>query len=225
MVLSAWKQSLIKFSIQRNALLFGEFTLKSKRISPYFFTLSNLINDGEGLLKISEAYVTVIKESIDLSEFDYIQGPAYKGIPLASAIAMVLLQHHKTNKRWGYDRKEAKDHGVSTESLLVGELKDGDRIILVDDVITTGLTKLDNIEKLQRYSQKSNLEFKGIFIFLDRQEKDPDGNDPMIYLEEKGINVYSILKIQETIEFLKNKNYIDASQYDLFQNYFKQYGT
>lgn len=225
MVLSAWKESLIKFSIQRNALLFGEFTLKSKRISPYFFTLSNLINDGVGLQKISEAFITTIKESIGLNEFDYIHGPAYKGIPLAGAIAMVIHQRNKENKRWGYDRKEAKDHGVSSESLLVGELKDGDRIILVDDVITTGLTKLDSIEKLQQYSQKLNLKFAGIFIFLDRQEKDPDGNDPTTFLEEKGVKVYSILQIRETVEFLEKNMLINASHYDLFQNYFAQYGT
>lgn len=78
MVLSTWKESLIKFIIQSNALLFGEFTLKSNRISPYFFTLSNLINDGAGLQKISEAFATSIKEFIGLNEFDYIHGPAYR---------------------------------------------------------------------------------------------------------------------------------------------------
>lgn len=138
---------------------------------------------------------------------------------------MIIHQRDKVNKRWGYDRKEVKDHGVSSESLLVGDLKDGDRIILVDDVITTGLTKLDNIKKLQEYSQKSNLEFKGIFIFLDRQEKDPDGNDPTTYLEEQGVKVYSILKIRETVKFLNKKNLITASQFDLLQDYFTQYGT
>lgn len=225
MVSSVSKESLIQFSIQRKALLFGEFTLKSKRISPYFFTLSNLINDGEGLSKISEAFAISIKEAIGLKGFDYIHGPAYKGIPLAGAIAMQLNQKYKANKRWGYDRKEAKDHGVTTEEWLVGELRDDDRIILVDDVITTGLTKLDNLEKLQKFSEKTNLKFEGIFILLDRQEKDPDGNNPVTFLENKGVKVYSILKIREVVEFLKKQNLINATQSNQFQNYFQQYGT
>jgi orotate phosphoribosyltransferase len=225
MVSSAWKEALIQFSIQRNALLFGEFTLKSKRVSPYFFTLSNLINDGAGLSKISEAFAITIKETIGLKGFNYIHGPAYKGIPLAGAIAMQLDQKYKANKRWGYDRKEAKDHGVSTEEWLVGELKDGDRIILVDDVITTGLTKLDNLETLQKYSKKADLKFEGVFILLDRQEKDPDGNSPVTFLENKGVKVYSILKIREVVEFLNKKALISAPQSDLFEKYFIQYGT
>jgi orotate phosphoribosyltransferase len=199
--------------------------LKSKRISPYFFTLSNLINDGAGLSKIAEAFALTINETIGLNGLNYIHGPAYKGIPLAGAIAMQLDQKYKVNKRWGYDRKEAKDHGVATEEWLVGELKDGDRIILVDDVITTGLTKLDNLEKLKKYSKKTDLKFEGIFILLDRQEKDPDGNNPVMFLENKGVKVYSILKIREVVEFLKKQNLINATQSDRFQTYFQQYGT
>ena len=157
MAISSWKETLIKYSITRRGLLFGDFTLKSGRKSPYFFNLANLINDGEGLQKTAEAFAKVIQSQLKSDEFDYIQGPAYKGIPLAGAIAMVLNQNYNINKRWGYDRKEAKGHGVSAEQWLVGEIHDGDRIILVDDVITTGLTKIKNIEKVQKYSGKSDL--------------------------------------------------------------------
>jgi len=221
---SAWKESLIKFVIERDGLLFGQFTLKSKRISPYFFNLAKLINDGEGLQKVSEAFATTIKEQIGIDNFDYIQGPAYKGIPLAGGIAMVFHQKYNTNKRWGYDRKESKEHGVSEEAWLVGAIQDADRIILVDDVITTGLTKLKNIDTLKKHSNKSNLQFRGIIIFLDRQEQDPEGNNPVTYLEEKGVKVYSILKIRDVVEFLKDR-IIDSERYKIFQEYFNKYGT
>jgi len=219
-----WKESLIEFIVMRSGLLFGEFTLKSGRKSPYFFNLANLINDGEGLQKVSEAFAYTIYESIGVENFDYIQGPAYKGIPLAGAIAMLLHQKYGANKRWGYDRKELKEHGVSSEAWLVGSINDRDRIILVDDVITTGLTKVKNIEKLEKYSKKADLKFEGIIIFLDRQEKDNEGNDPVIFLKEKGLKTYAILKIREIVEYLKG-SLIDNGRYKLFQEYFRQYGT
>ncbi len=221
--LSQWKQTLIKYIIQRRGLLFGEFTLKSGRKSPYFFNLANLINDGEGLQKTAEAFAETIREKLGSAKFDYIQGPAYKGIPLAGAIAMVLLQKYTENKRWGYDRKEAKGHGVSAEAWLVGEINDDDRIILVDDVITTGLTKIKNIEKVEKYSNKANLQFKAIFIFLDRQEKDTAGNNPIQFLEKRGLEVYSILRIRDVVEFLKDE-LIDSEQYKTFLDYFNKYG-
>ena len=219
-----WKDSLIKWVVLRSGLLFGEYTLKSGRKSPYFFNLANIINDGEGLQKIAEAFAITIKDTIGLEKFDYIQGPAYKGIPLAGAIAMILHQNYETNKRWGYDRKESKEHGVSNEAWLVGSIHDGDRIILVDDVMTTGLTKIKNIEKLEKYSKKSDLRFEAVIIFLDRQEKDTEGNNPVTYLEEKGIHFYSIFKIRNVVEALKN-TLIDKVRYKLFQDYFAQYGT
>ena len=220
---SEWKKSLVNFIVLRSGLLFGEFTLKSGRKSPYFFNLANLINDGEGLLRISEAFALTIAESIGLEKFSYIHGPAYKGIPLAGAIAMYIYQNYEINKRWGYDRKEVKDHGVSSEAWLVGSIADGDKIILVDDVITTGLTKVKNLEKLEKYG-KSNLEFEGIVIFLDRQETDASGKNPISFLEEKGLKVYSILKIREVVELLKS-SLIDNTRYQLFQEYFEEYGT
>jgi orotate phosphoribosyltransferase len=223
LALVEWKESLVEFIVMRSGLLFGEFTLKSGRKSPYFFNLANLINDGEGLQRVSEAFALTIQESIGVDNFDYIQGPAYKGIPLAGAIAMLLHQKYEANKRWGYDRKESKEHGVSSEAWLVGALNEGDRIIIVDDVITTGLTKIKNIEKLEKYSNKS-LEFEGIVIFLDRQEKDSKENDPVAFLEEQGLKVYSILKIRQIVEYLKG-SLIDNGRYRLFQEYFKEYGT
>ena len=218
------KDRLIEWLVMRSGLLFGEFTLKSGRKSPYFFNLSNLINDGEGLQRVAQAFANKIKEAVGLDKFSYIHGPAYKGIPLAGAIAMILHQNYEVNKRWGFDRKESKGHGVSSETWIVGSINDGDHIILVDDVITTGLTKIKNIEKLETHSKKSNLVFEGIIILLDRQEKDTEGNNPISFLEEKGLKVYSILKIRDVVEILKDK-LIDESTYQLFQDYFEKYGT
>ena len=218
------KDRLIEWLVMRSGLLFGEFTLKSGRKSPYFFNLANLISDGEGLQRVAQAFAIKIKEAVGLDKFSYIHGPAYKGIPLAGAIAMILHQKYEVNKRWGFDRKESKGHGVTDETWIVGSINDGDRIILVDDVITTGLTKIKNIEKLETYSKKTNLAFEGIIIFLDRQEKDTEGNNPISFLEEQGLKVYSILKIRDIVEILKDK-LIDESTYQLFQDYFEKFGT
>ncbi|TFG05223.1 MAG: orotate phosphoribosyltransferase [Promethearchaeota archaeon] len=224
MVLSEWKKELVKYVVHRRGLLFGEFKLKSGRISPYFFNLAYLINDGDGLQKTAQAFTKSINENITLQNFDYIQGPAYKAIPLAGAIAMTIHRDYGINKRWGYDRKESKEHGVSTEAWLVGDIRDRDRIILVDDVITTGLTKINNIAKVKEYSRKSNLTFEALFIFLDRQEQDQDGKDPVSFLEQEGLRVYSILQIKEVVEFLRD-GLITSGQYESFQKYFQEFGT
>lgn len=223
MTFPEWKKDLARYVIKRDGLLFGEFVLKSKRKSPYFFNLAKLINDGEGLQRISKSFATILNE-IGFDTFDYIHGPAYKGIPLAGAIAMLLHQNYNINKRWGYDRKESKGHGVADETWLVGDIRNEDRIILVDDVITTGLTKINNIEKLEKHSKKSNLEFTGIIIFLDRQETDTEGNNPITYLEEQGLKVHSILKIRDIVDYLKDE-LLEAERYWIFKEYFERYGT
>ncbi|NVM53051.1 MAG: orotate phosphoribosyltransferase [Candidatus Helarchaeota archaeon] len=223
MTFPEWKKDLARYVIKRDGLLFGEFVLKSKRKSPYFFNLAKLINDGEGLQKVAKSFARTINE-IGLDTFDYIHGPAYKGIPLAGAIAILIHQNYNINKRWGYDRKESKSHGVADEAWLVGNINNEDRIILVDDVITTGLTKINNIEKLEKHSKKSNLEFIGIIIFLDRQETDTEGNNPITYLEEQGLKVRSILKIREIVDYLKDE-LLEAERYWIFKEYFERYGT
>ena len=221
---------LIKFIIKKSGLLFGSFELKSKRTSPYFFNLANIIVDGEGLYKISEIFAKYLHDQICIDNFDFIFGPAYKGIPLAATICLQLNRLYNVNKRWGYDRKESKDYGDSKEKWLVGEFKDDDRIIIVDDVVTTGLTKIKTSDKIKKYSGASNLKFSGIIILLDRQEKNKQGESVSVFLKNSGLHLHSILKIKNIFELLKNqeidgKIIIDSKKYNEFENYFKKYGN
>jgi len=225
-----WKKGLIELLVRKKGLLFGEFKLKSGRISPYFFNLANVISDGEGLSKIAEAYGYGLQRMIGFENFDYIYGPAYKGIPLAAAIAQILYFKWGINKRWGYDRKEAKEYGVKQEKWLIGQLKDGDRIVIVDDVATTGKTKIDAVNKIKNYSGKRNLIFAGVLILLDRKEKSDEGTYSINTLREHGLRVYALLDAPEVFEYLKTtdvngRKVIDNEQYRRFLEYHKKYGV
>ncbi|MHA1270820.1 MAG: orotate phosphoribosyltransferase [Candidatus Helarchaeota archaeon] len=220
----------LKFLIYKNGLLFGSFKLKSKRISPYFFNLANIIVDGEGLLRVSEIFAKFIHDNIGLNNFDFIFGPAYKGIPLASVICQDIFRLYKINKRWGFDRKESKDYGDKTEQWLVGKFEDNDRILIIDDVITTGLTKIDTCEKIKKFSGVSNLQFIGVVILLDRQEKNSEGQSVKLFLKNLGLTIFPILKIKDIYDQLyrvkiDNKTIIDDQKFEEFNKYFKKYGT
>ena len=106
-------KSLIEFLIQRGTLLFGEFKLKSGRISPYFFNLGLVMTDGKGIQTISKAYTSTIRNEIGIDNITFLLGPAYKGIPLVTQVAATLFEQGK-NIRWGYNRKEAKTHGEAS---------------------------------------------------------------------------------------------------------------
>ncbi|MHA1231824.1 MAG: orotate phosphoribosyltransferase [Candidatus Helarchaeota archaeon] len=221
---------LIKYIIEKKGLLFGRFELKSNRVSPYFFNLANLIIDGKGLAYIAKVFAQFIEKNIGLNNFDFIFGPAYKGIPLAASICLQINNIFKVNKRWGYDRKEAKTYGDKTEKWLVGQFKDNDRILLIDDVITTGLTKIKTCEKLKNYSNISNIQFVGIVVLLDRQEKNDDGIPIKQYLSNAGLTLHSILQIKDVYKTLINmkirgKQVITEKEYSDFKNYMEKYGV
>ncbi|MBD3227191.1 MAG: orotate phosphoribosyltransferase [Candidatus Lokiarchaeota archaeon] len=223
------KLDLIEFIIKKKGLLFGNFELKSKRISPYFFNLANIIIDGEGISKISKVYAEYLYKEIGVDNFDFIFGPAYKGIPLSAAISLQLKNSYNINKRWGYDRKEPKNYGDTKEKWLVGDFHDNDKIIMVDDVVTTGLTKIEAREKIKNYSKTVNLQFTGVLILLDRQEKNINGKLVSEYLKDFKLPLYSILKINNVFNLLRNHKIngniiIDSEKYEKFKTYFKKYG-
>jgi orotate phosphoribosyltransferase len=227
--LKDWQIDLIKYLVKKNGLLFGDFRLKSGRLSPYFFNLAKVIDDGEGLQKISEFYIKGLFEYFEEVDFDIIIGPAYKAISLAATISMLLKINHNINMKWGYDRKEEKLYGVSSEKWFVGNLIDGDKILIIDDVTTTGKTKIDLIEKIKNSNKNINLEFKAVLIMLDREELDDEGNYVKDVLKSKGINLYSLLKVSEVFDYLRN-NPIDGEKkineiiYRTFIDYNKKYG-
>ncbi len=213
--------------MESKALEFGTFTLKSGRISPYFINMARALSTGEFAAKTTRAYVKEIY--LELGEdFDYIHGPAYKGIPLAALISCHLYTMYGINKRWGYDRKEEKGYGDLAEKVIVGDLRDNDCVLLIDDVITTGKTKVENWGKLT--GAKRNLTPKGILIAVDRQEKEESGESVTQVLKKEGFNLFSILKITEIFQYLfenpiSGKKYVDEKTLKAFEEYFSTWGT
>lgn len=228
--LKKWQGELAEFLARQGALLFGEFKLKSGRLSPFFFNIAKTVSNGEGLLRIGEFYFKGVLDILGGVKFDFILGPAYKAIPLAAVISMLIYSKQGVNIRWGYDRKEEKAYGVSAEKWFVGELFKGDRLLLVDDVATTGRTKIDLIRKLREVFSDYNLRFQGVLILLDREEIGEDGRYSGDILRDEGVPLYSLLKVSEVFEYLYNKPVDDRilvseKEYRLFQDYRKKYGV
>ncbi|UNI21761.1 Orotate phosphoribosyltransferase [Purpureocillium takamizusanense] len=204
--LPAYKQDFLKAAIDGGVLKFGSFELKSKRISPYFF------NAGEfhtarlaGAISSAFAQTIIDAQQRDGLDFDIVFGPAYKGIPLCSAIAIKLGEQAPANLdrvSYSFDRKEAKDHGEGGN--IVGAPLRGKRVLIVDDVITAGTAKRDAIDKIR----KEGGIVAGIVVALDRMEKLPaaDGDDskpgPSAIGElrkEYGIPIFAILTLDDII--------------------------
>ncbi len=190
-----YQHDFINFAISAGVLRFGEFTLKSGRISPYFFN-AGLFNTGEHLARLGRCYAQAIVDSG--SKFDVLFGPAYKGIPLAAATSIALADHHQRNTPWCFNRKEAKDHGEGGN--LVGAGLSGD-IMVIDDVITAGTAIRESVEIIE--SAKATL--SGIIIALDRQERGRDQRSAIQEVEESlGITVTSIVTLAHLLEYLQN---------------------
>ncbi len=221
MPLKGYKEDFLLHLIQTGAIKFGEFKLKSGRISPYFINIAEAMRSGRDAVKVADAYVAAIAEIG--TDFDYIHGAAYKGIPLSALMAARLSEVYQIDKRWGYDRKEKKAHGVPAEELIIGDLRDGDTVIIVDDVITTGATKAESWSKL---TVVRNVKPKGILVAVDREElSDVDKK----LLVERHLIMYSILKITEIFDFLLNKEiegkvYVAEKMKKDFKEYFMKYG-
>ena len=159
--MQAYQHAFLDFAISQGVLKFGEFTLKSGRISPYFFN-AGLFQTGSALSQLGKFYAQAIVESG--VQFDMLFGPAYKGIPLAAATAIALYEQYGRDYPYAFNRKEAKDHGEGGN--LVGSPLKG-RIMLVDDVITAGTAIRESMDLIQA----NGAELAGVLIALDRQEK------------------------------------------------------
>lgn len=205
----------IRFAIAHQVLKFGEFTLKSGRKSPYFFN-AGLFNSGQALAALGRFYAQVLVEAgID---FDVVFGPAYKGIPLASATAIALADHHNHDVPWCFNRKEAKDHGEGGQ--LVGAPLAG-HIAIVDDVMTAGTAIRESMELIANSGAKPAC----VVVCLDRQEK---GKGELSAIQEVerdfGIPVISIINLQQILEFIESDQ--ELNQYiDAVNSYRAQYGV
>ena len=198
-----YKKTFIDFTLKNGILKFGNFTLKSERKSPYYFN-TGICSDGLSLNALTTYYVeAVIKNNI---EFDFIFGPAYKGIPLSTSISLHLLNEHKINKPYSFNRKEIKNHGDGGE--VVGH-KEGGKALIVDDVISSGSSITESIELLKKH----NSICQNIIVAFDRMEignKDRASKE----IEEQGVNVFSIIRLDDLEEYLgQNKSlshYLDS---------------
>ena len=224
-------EELFATLVEKEVLIFGNFKLKSKRPSAYFFNAGK-ISDGKSVSVVAEAYADMIYENKLNEQYDILFGPAYKGIPIATYIAQVLWQKYKINMRFAYDRKEEKTHGDATaggskEKMIVGDIRKGDRVLIPDDVITTGGTKLEVEEMLN--SLGMDLKVTGTLVLFDRQETNEDGKSPLKAFEERGIKVYSVLKAREVFDYLHNKEIggkvlVTDELYNAFQQHQKEFG-
>jgi len=209
-----YQQEFIDFALKCDVLRFGEFTLKSGRISPYFFN-AGLFNTGEMLAKLGQYYAAAIADSG--IEFDVLFGPAYKGIPLGTATAVALAEHHGRNVPFAFNRKEAKAHGEGGS--IVGAPLNG-RILIIDDVITAGTAIRESMDIIDAADAKP----AGVVIALDRQERGKGALSAIQEVEQSfNIPVVSIIQLGNLIAYLENQSGKEA-QLEAVQAYRNEYG-
>ena len=188
-----YKKQFIQLAIKYQVLKFGEFTLKSGRISPYFFN-AGLFDTGKALADLGSCYAQALVEtSID---YDVLFGPAYKGIPLVSVLATSLALNHDIDKPYAFNRKEAKDHGEGG-SIVGSELKGN--VLIVDDVITAGTAIREAVDIIRNNGADCN----AVMIAMDRQEKGQSEKSAVQEVQDDyGISVYSIITLSDLIDYL-----------------------
>ena len=209
-----YQREFIEFALAKQVLRFGEFTLKSGRISPYFFN-AGLFNTGGDLARLGRFYAAALTESgID---FDLLFGPAYKGIPIATTTAVALADHHNNDIPYCFNRKEAKTHGEGGS--LVGSPLTG-KVMLVDDVITAGTAIRESMQIIKAH----DAELSGVLIALDRQEK---GKGELSAIQEVerdfATQVISIVTLGDLISYLEQQPSMAASLQSIKQ-YQEDYG-
>ena len=213
----------IEFLAKSGAVKFGEFTLKSGRFSPYFIS-TGVLCDGAASYELGKHFARKLSEVYG-QKIDAIYGPAYKGIPLAVSVSIALAREFGINKPWLFDRKEKKIHGDA--SAFVGaEIDVGAKVVIVDDVFTTGETKIEAVEKIQSVIKA---EVIGIVIAVDRQEKGVKARAIDEFTEKTGIPVHSVTNIADVFAHLKNRNldgkvYVTDRMHQSFLDYRKKYG-
>lgn len=216
-----YQRDFIQFSLESGVLKFGEFTLKSGRISPYFFN-AGMFSDGNAFYKLSSFYSDVIADHF-VDQYDVLFGPAYKGISLATSASIGLQLKYQKNVPVTFNRKEVKDHGEGGR--IIGSSLSGQRVLLIDDVITAGSTIRESAALINSVQGK----LVGIVIALDRQERGFDSDHSAIQEVEQqfGLKVCSIVSLDNLIEFLaSNKGFPDAEHYlKMIGDYREKYGT
>lgn len=221
-----YKQDFIEFMVDSQVLKFGDFTLKSGRKSPFFMNAGGYVT-GSQLRKLGEYYAKAIHDCYGLS-FDVLFGPAYKGIPLSVATAMAFSELYGKEIRYCSNRKEVKDHG-DTGILLGSKLKDGDKVVIIEDVTTSGKSIEETYPII---AAQAKVEIKGLMVSLNRMEKGPAGDvSALEEIQERfGIKAAAIVTMKEVVEHLYNRPYngqiyIDDAARAAIDEYYKVYGA
>ncbi|MDH5516502.1 MAG: orotate phosphoribosyltransferase [Gammaproteobacteria bacterium] len=210
-----YQRQFIELAVQSKVLRFGEFTLKSGRVSPYFFN-AGLFNSGQALAQLGRCYAQAIIDSG--IEYDVLFGPAYKGIPVAAVTVMALALEHGIDVPYAFNRKEAKTHGEGGN--IVGAELTGKRVLIIDDVITAGTA----IREAVNIIKAENAEAVGVMIALDRQEKGQGEQSAVQEVEQDfGIQVANIITLQNLISYLSDDQ-SQAHMLELMTSYQAQYG-
>lgn len=194
-----YKEEFIRFMVSNGVLKFGEFTLKSGRIAPYFINTGNY-KTGKQLAKLGEYYAACIRDNG--LEAETLVGPAYKGIPLSVATAIALYKNYEKEINYCFDRKEVKDHGEG--GLFVGkQLVDGEKVIIIEDVMTSGKALREILPKLEA---AANVQVVGMIISVDRREKALNSDLSAVAEAKKefGIDVYSVVTMDDIIAAIED---------------------
>ena len=195
-MMQPYQQALIDFALDRQVLRFGTFTLKSGRQSPYFFN-TGLFSSGEALRRLGSAYARRITDAG--LPFDMVFGPAYKGIPLVSALSVALSADHAIDCPWAFNRKEEKDHGEGGS--VVGAPLAG-RVLIVDDVISAGTSVAESVALIE----SAGASVAGVLVALDRQERGQhDRSATREVAERHGVPVTAILTLDTLMEYLERR--------------------
>ena len=225
--MEAYKQEFIDFMVESDVLKFGEFTLKSGRTSPFFMNAGAYVT-GSQLKRLGEYYARAIHDNFGL-DFDVVFGPAYKGIPISVATAIAFDELYGKEVRYCSDRKEVKDHGADKGGMLGYELKDGDRVVMVEDVTTSGKSIDETYPKL---TAAANVEVKGLIVSLNRMEVGKGGvHTAQREIQDKyGFPVASIVSMAEVTERLYNHEIggrvvIDDDIKARLDAYYERYGA
>ena len=225
--METYKKEFIEFMVDSKVLKFGEFTLKSGRKSPFFMNAGGYVT-GEQLMKLGEYYAKAIHDNYGI-EFDVLFGPAYKGIPLAVVTAIAFHNLYGKEVRYCSDRKEEKDHGADKGSFLGTKLQDGDRVVMIEDVTTSGKSMEETVPKVRG---AANVEILGLMVSLNRMEVGLGGKvSALDEIKEKyGFDANSIVSMAEVVEYLHNKEYngeiiIDDTLKAAIDAYYEEYGV
>jgi orotate phosphoribosyltransferase len=216
MTMKDYQREFIEFAIACEALKFGQFTLKSGRVSPYFFN-TGLFHSGAKLARLGRSYAQAITDSG--IGFDMLFGPAYKGIPLVSAVAIALADHYQRDLPYAFNRKEAKKHAEG--GVIVGHALAG-RVLIVDDVISAGTSVRESLDLIRAAGATA----AGVAIAVDRQERGLGKRSAVQEVEQElGLRVLSIVTLETLLAFLAEKGDGARAHRDAIAAYREQYGV